>query len=686
MTELAGVMVGNYFLLECLEREGMVETYRARPTTRGGCDVILRIYRPAFPDPTGFQEHFSVEVEKVWRCHHEHIQPLIEYGAGDDLLYTVTQVTEAEMLERFLEHWENGQPDAPAPPLLPLPVVERILAQIGSALHYAHEHQIVHGNIQPTSILVEHEGQFLLTSFSMKSSREESDAVVTQVQEGNAAYMAPEQALGILSPSCDIYALGVLLFRLLTGRLPYDGESPEAIALKHADEPIPSVREWRPDVPEAVELVTRVALAKTPAARFPTAAAFLEALDAAIRNDAPPVVITTTPIRRIPVRARRTALTWSRVFTLLSVLVMLGSLSGVIFFFAANPFHLENLPFLPLQSLGQAGRFHMNPFHGATPTTGATPVKTSTSQQSTTGGKAPPSHGHGTPVAGGTPLPGTSPTVTPDATATEPPATVVCTSGSLSIDGSPYLRVLVQQINKDYTAQCAGLQVGLHADGSRAINLVQQGQIDIADTDLSAQPGRNLTDHPVAALLYTLIASPDVSISGLTSAQIQAIYAGQITNWSQLGGPNEAITLILPPATSSISSIFHAFVLRGAPISASAFVIKKDQPARILQLVSQNSGALSFIPLAAMNGSNPGVQMLSIDGATASQQSLLSGTYTFWSVEHLYTLGGGTSQAQAYIQFATSPQESSQLSRFGAVPLTMVDPTILQSHLPGPLF
>src|SRR5947209_11523641 len=64
MAELAGVMVGNYFLLECLEHEGMVETYSARPTTRGGCDVVLRIFRPAFPDITGFQEHFMEEVEK----------------------------------------------------------------------------------------------------------------------------------------------------------------------------------------------------------------------------------------------------------------------------------------------------------------------------------------------------------------------------------------------------------------------------------------------------------------------------------------------------------------------------------------------------------------------------------------------------------------------------------------------
>ena len=96
MAELAGVMVGNYFLLECLGREGMVETYRARPTTRGGFDVVLRLFRPPFPDPTAFQEHFASEVEKVWHCHHEHIQPLLEFGSGEDLLYTVSEFPEGE--------------------------------------------------------------------------------------------------------------------------------------------------------------------------------------------------------------------------------------------------------------------------------------------------------------------------------------------------------------------------------------------------------------------------------------------------------------------------------------------------------------------------------------------------------------------------------------------------------------
>ncbi len=189
MAELAGVLVGNYFLLECLAREGMVETYRARPTTRGGYDVTLRLFRPEFPDPTSFSERFAGEVEKVWRCHHEHIQPLLEFGTGDDLLYCATLIPEAETLEQYLKRMEQ-LPEY----FLPVPVVVRFVAQLCDALQYAHEQGIVHGNIQPASILVQDEEEVLLTQFAMKRAYQDGEPFVAQIDEGNAAYIAPEQA------------------------------------------------------------------------------------------------------------------------------------------------------------------------------------------------------------------------------------------------------------------------------------------------------------------------------------------------------------------------------------------------------------------------------------------------------------------------------------------------------------
>ena len=147
MAELTGVTVGNYFLLECLGREGMIESYRARPTTRGGFDVVLRLFRPPFPDPTAFQEHFVSEVEKVWHCHHEHIQPLLEYGSGDELLFVVTEFPKDKTLEHILECGQDGEL------FESLHEIVDSITQVCNALQYIHNRHIVHGNIQPSSLL-----------------------------------------------------------------------------------------------------------------------------------------------------------------------------------------------------------------------------------------------------------------------------------------------------------------------------------------------------------------------------------------------------------------------------------------------------------------------------------------------------------------------------------------------------
>lgn len=217
----------------------------------------------------------------------------------------------------------------------------------------------------------------------------------------------------------------------------------------------------------------------------------------------------------------------------------------------------------------------------------------------------------------------------------------------------------------------------------RALNQVQQNQVGIAVSELSALPRRGLTDHPFAASLYAIIVSPDVQVSGLSSAQIQAIYTGKITNWSQVGGRNEAITVILHPATNAINAIFRTYVLNEAAIHVKHAVrLMQDSPDLAVQAVNQVPAAISIVPLVAARGSN--VQVLAIDGVSPSTQSLQAGAYPFWSIEHLYTRGPGTVQAQSYLQFAGSTQEAGGMSQFGAVPVSAIPQTVLASHLPGP--
>jgi serine/threonine-protein kinase len=341
MAELAGVMVGNYFLLECIAREGLVEMYRARPTTRGGYDVVLRLFRPHFPDPSAFREHFAAEVEKVWHCHHPHIMPLLEFGTGHDLLYTVTLIPDTITLEEFLETQQER--------LLPIDLVVRLITQLCSAVQYAHEQNIVHGNIQLTSIFVRDNADVQLTNFSMRHAYQIGEPLAAQLDEGNPLYAAPEQGLGMVCPASDIYSLGVLLYQLLCGTLPYNGASADDIMLKHANEPIPSLRALRPNVSEAMELVVRVALAKTPEARFPSAQALAQALLAAVTYDSPPVPpMVTTPLRHIHVRSKRTFFTWSRAVSLFTLaLLLFGLLSAAFFVFSLSrlTYDIRNHPF-----------------------------------------------------------------------------------------------------------------------------------------------------------------------------------------------------------------------------------------------------------------------------------------------------------------------------------------------------
>jgi len=668
MTELVGVLVGQYFLLECLGREGIVETYRARPTTRGGYDVVLRLFRPQFPDPAEFHEHFAAEAEKVWRCHHEHIQPLLEFGVGAGLLYSATVLMQVKTLEQFLERHREG--------CLPIDLVLHLVTQLCAALQHAHEHGIVHGNVQPSSILMQHEEHILLTNFSMRRAYQQNDSPVAHIDEGNPAYTAPEQSLGMLSPASDIYALGVLLYRLLGGDLPYDGESPGEIALKHTEEPIPALRTLRPEVPEALEMVVRVALAKSPDARFPSAAALAQALLSAVVPGASPIV-TVLPQRRIVLKPRYSSLTWMRASSVFALLVLLFGLASTLLFV-----------FTPLQHAGIGSWLFHNgdrsliPGMSTTPTTSVTSTSPPGPVTPTPGGSEPltgPASAHttATPGQSQTPVPAPTGNVNPG----PPPG--MCPSGSLSIDGSPNLQPMLQQVDSDYLAQCPGIAITLRANGgSIALKALKHGRIDIADTDVATRQARGLTDHLIGALLYAVIVSPDVQLANLSSAALRGIYLGNITNWAQLGGPDEPVRVVPRSPCSVITAIFRTYMLGGVPERMRGNRSPGDQSNAIAQTVAHIPGAISYVPL--LEARNANVHVLSINGAAPGMQSLSQGTYQFWSIEHLYTRGEGSPPSQVYIQFLTGTQEAPVMLHYDVVPLNMLPQSVVASHLIGP--
>ncbi len=308
MTGLAGVLVGEYFLLELLSREGQVEMYRARPTTKAGYDVLLRLFRPQFPDSTNFRMHFANEVEKIWCCHHEGLLPLHEFGTGDEVFYCVTLFPEMSTLQYLLERQTQH--------ILPLEHIMHLIVQLCDAVYCLHTHNIVHGNIQPSSIYLRNGHDAVLTNYGMRRAYQEGDALASLLDEGNAVYVAPEQSLGMGCPASDIYALGVLFYRLLSGSSPYDGATAEEIMWQLIHEPIPSLRALHSDLSEAVEPIVCKALAKRPEQRFLDAHALAEALLAALMQDSEqniPFEADNENSHRVHVRTRRTLFSRTRV-------------------------------------------------------------------------------------------------------------------------------------------------------------------------------------------------------------------------------------------------------------------------------------------------------------------------------------------------------------------------------------
>ena len=303
MTELAGILVGNYFLLECLAKEGMVETYRARPTTRGGVDVLLRLFRPPFPDPTAFREYFPLEVEKVWRCQHPHLLPLYEFGTGSELLYCASIMPESPTLEQLLAHDEGK--------MTPVAQACSLILQLSSALEYLHEHAIVHGNVQPGSIYVRGE-TLLLTNLSMRHAYQPGESLMVQQDDFHPDYCAPEQKLGIVTVAGDLYALGVLLYRLLGGRLPFPRATAEQMQWQQEHAELYPLSRLRVDLPAGIDLVIEKILNKVPERRFESVADFARVLRMLFSMQTESVDGACMQPRRIPVQAHKTASAYAR--------------------------------------------------------------------------------------------------------------------------------------------------------------------------------------------------------------------------------------------------------------------------------------------------------------------------------------------------------------------------------------
>lgn len=272
MEDLTGKQLGPYQIISPLGEGGMAAVFKAYQPSMDRY-VALKVLPRHFANDPEFIGRFSQEAKVIANLQHPHILPVHDFGEADGYTYLTMRFIEGGTLADWLK--ENGP--------LSLEKIRSIITQVGGALAYAHAQGVIHRDIKPSNILVDPWGNCLLTDFGL-AKMAESTSHLTQTGGilGTPAYMSPEQGLGKkIDSRSDIYSLGVVLYQMAIGRLPYQAETPMAVVIKHIHDPLPPPSQFKPDLPEALERVILKALAKNPDDRFATAVAMVNALQSA---------------------------------------------------------------------------------------------------------------------------------------------------------------------------------------------------------------------------------------------------------------------------------------------------------------------------------------------------------------------------------------------------------------------
>ncbi|MFT3663344.1 MAG: protein kinase [Gordonia sp. (in: high G+C Gram-positive bacteria)] len=274
---LVGTVFGPYRIDEMIGRGGMGAVYRAFDTQRDR-EVALKLLGGTTADDGTFAERFRRECQLVARLGEPHIIPIHDYGEIDGTLYLDMRLVEGDNLRHALRR--RGA--------MPVEEAVSVIEQIGDALDAAHKAGLVHRDVKPENVLLTPTGFAYLVDFGIAQDGAESGLTRAGTAIGSTAYMAPELFDNVpASASSDVYALSAVLFELLTGRTPYAGDTVTSIIKAAVLNDVPSASAANPAVPQALDSVLAIGLAKDPAGRFTSAAQLGAAARAALTGEAP---------------------------------------------------------------------------------------------------------------------------------------------------------------------------------------------------------------------------------------------------------------------------------------------------------------------------------------------------------------------------------------------------------------
>ena len=269
MAEIGSVLGGRYRLVELLGQGGMATIYRATDSQLGR-DVAVKILRPEYGRDPDFVARFRAEAQAVASLSHPNIVQVHDFGMDPVGPYIVMGYVDGEDLATLLRRTGPLQPRQAA----------RIVAESARALAAAHSRGIIHRDVKPGNIMLAQDGRVEMTDFGIARAISEAQMTLPGTTLGSVHYFSPEQARGEpATERSDIYSLGIVLFELLTGRRPFEGDSAAAIAMARLSGPAPMPSSFRAGIPLELEAIDRKALALDPADRFVSANAMADAIE-----------------------------------------------------------------------------------------------------------------------------------------------------------------------------------------------------------------------------------------------------------------------------------------------------------------------------------------------------------------------------------------------------------------------
>ncbi len=269
---LEGQMLGRYRILERLGRGGMARVYRAYHPQLDRY-VAIKVLRPDLMEDESFSTRFRREARAVAALRHPNIVQVFDFDVQHHASYIVLELLEGDSLKARLHDYRIRSER------MPLKEVVSVLLDVLDGLAYAHSEGMVHRDIKPGNILLTKRGRAVIADFGIAQMVGGTRHTVPGALLGTVNYIAPEQGLeGESDARSDIYSLGVVLYEMLTQRTPFEADTPVAVLMKHAHDPLPLPRQVEPSVPKSFERVVLKALAKDPADRYQDAQAMARAL------------------------------------------------------------------------------------------------------------------------------------------------------------------------------------------------------------------------------------------------------------------------------------------------------------------------------------------------------------------------------------------------------------------------